>query len=112
MYVTICIVLYISYYMYCTICIVIICSIYNIYNIYERLILTERNNMIELLEKRKAELKAKYKKTPDIEIYIRISELNILIKRYKKQIEAEVDAAGFREELGNLVTLMAGLEAV
>jgi len=68
--------------------------------------------MIELLEQRKAELKAKYKKTPDIEIYVRISEVNILIKRYKKLIEAEVDAAGFREDLGNLVALMSGLEAV
>ena len=27
-------------------------------------------------------------------------------------IEAEIDAAGFREELGNLVVLMTGLEAV
>ena len=68
--------------------------------------------MIELLLQRKAQLKELYKKSPDIEIYIRISELNILIKRYKKQIEMEVDAAGFREELGNLVTLMTGLEAV
>jgi len=68
--------------------------------------------MIELLEQRKAELKAKYKKTPDIEIYVRISEVNILIKRYKKLIEAEVDAAGFREELGNLVTLMSCLDPI
>jgi hypothetical protein len=68
--------------------------------------------MIEILTERKKYLKEKYRKTPDIEIYIRISELNILIKRYKKQLEAEVDAAGFREELGNLVVLMTGLEAV
>jgi len=68
--------------------------------------------MIELLEQRKAELKDKYKNTPDIEIYVRISEVNILIKRYKKLIEAEVDAAGFREELGNLVTLMSCLDPV
>ena len=68
--------------------------------------------MIEILTERKKYLKEKYKRNPDIEIYIRISELNILIKRYKKQIEMEVDAAGFREELGNLVTLMTGLEAV
>ena len=68
--------------------------------------------MIEILTERKKYLKEKYKRNPDIEIYIRISELNILIKRYKKLIEAEVDAAGFREELGNLVTLMAGLQAV
>ena len=68
--------------------------------------------MIEILTERKKYLQEKYRKTPDIEIYIRISELNILIKRYKKQIEMEVDAAGFREELGNLVALMTGLEAV
>ena len=68
--------------------------------------------MIEILTERKKYLQEKYRKTPDIEIYIRISELNILIKRYKKQLEAEVDAAGFREELGNLVVLMTGLEAV
>ena len=68
--------------------------------------------MIEILTERKKYLQDKYKRNPDIEIYIRISELNILIKRYKKQIEAEVDAAGFREELGNLVVLMSELEAV
>ena len=68
--------------------------------------------MIEILTERKKYLQDKYKRNPDIEIYIRISELNILIKRYKKQIEAEVDAAGFREELGNLVALMSELEAV
>ena len=68
--------------------------------------------MIEILTERKKYLQQRYKKNPDIETWIRISELNILIKRYKKQIEAEVDAAGFREELGNLVVLMAGLESV
>ena len=68
--------------------------------------------MIEILTERKKYLKDKYKRNPDIEIYIRISELNILIKRYKQQIEMEVDAAGFREELGNLVALMSELEAV
>ena len=68
--------------------------------------------MIEILTERKKYLQDKYKRNPDIEIYIRISELNILIKRYKMQIEMEVDAAGFREELGNLVALMSGLEAV
>ena len=68
--------------------------------------------MIEILTERKKYLQDKYKRNPDIEIYIRISELNILIKRYKMQIEMEVDAAGFREELGNLVVLMSELEAV
>ena len=68
--------------------------------------------MIEILTERKKYLQDKYKRNPDIEIYIRISELNILIKRYKKQIEMEVDAAGFREELGNLVALMSELESV
>jgi hypothetical protein len=68
--------------------------------------------MIEILTERKKYLQQRYKKNPDIETWIRISELNILIKRYKKQIEMEVDAAGFREELGNLVALMSELEAV
>ena len=68
--------------------------------------------MIEILIQRKKYLQEKYKRNPDIEIYIRISELNILIKRYKKQIEMEVDAAGFREDLCNLVVLMSELEAV
>ena len=68
--------------------------------------------MIEILTERKKYLQQRYKKNPDIETWIRISELNILIKRYKKQIEMEVDAAGFREELGNLVVLMSELEAV
>ena len=68
--------------------------------------------MIELLLARRQELHLKYLNKADIELVYRIREVNLLIKRYRKQIEAEVDAAGFREELGNLVTLMAGLEAV
>ena len=67
--------------------------------------------MIELLLERKAQLKELYKKSLDIELVYRLREVELMIKRYKKRIEAEVDAAGFREELGNLVTLMAGLEA-
>ena len=68
--------------------------------------------MIELLLQRKAQLKELYKKSPDIELFYRLREVQLMIKRYKKQIEMEVDAAGFREELGNLVVLMTGLEAV
>ena len=70
------------------------------------------SKMIELLLQRKAQLKELYKKSPDIELVYRLREVELMIKRYKKQIEAEVDAAGFREELGNLVVLMTGLEAV
>ena len=66
--------------------------------------------MIELLEQRKKELKAMYKRQPDIDTLVRLRENLIMIRRYKRLIEAEVDAAGFREELGNLVVLMAGLE--
>ena len=66
--------------------------------------------MIELLLARRQELHLKYLNKADIELVYRIREVNLLIKRYRKQIEAEVDAAGFREELGNLVVLMAGLE--
>ena len=68
--------------------------------------------MIELLLQRKAQLKELYKKSPDIELVYRLREVELMIKRYKKQLEAEVDAAGFREELGNLVALMSELEAV
>ena len=68
--------------------------------------------MIELLLARRQELHLKYLNKADIELVYRIREVNLLIKRYRKQIELEVDAAGFREELGNLVALMSGLEAV
>ena len=68
--------------------------------------------MIELLLQRKAQLKERYNKSPDIELFYRLREVQLMIKRYKKQIEMEVDAAGFREELGNLVVLMSELEAV
>ena len=68
--------------------------------------------MIELLEQRKKELKAMYKRQPDIDTLVRLRENLIMTRRYKRLIEAEVDAAGFREDLGNLVALMSGLEAV
>ena len=68
--------------------------------------------MLELLTQRREELRHKYRKDMDIEIAYRLKEVELLIKRYKRVIEAEIDAAGFREELGNLVTLMSGLEAV
>ena len=67
--------------------------------------------MIELLLQRKAQLKELYKKSPDIELVYRLREVELMIKRYKKLIEAEVDAAGFREELGNLVALMSELDS-
>jgi hypothetical protein len=68
--------------------------------------------MIELLEKRRKELKAMYKRQPDIDTLVRLRENLIMIRRYKRLIEAEVDAAGFREELGNLVTLMSCLDPI
>ena len=68
--------------------------------------------MIELLLQRKEQLKERYNKSPDIELFYRLREVQLMIKRYKKQIEMEVDAAGFREELGNLVALMSELESV
>ena len=68
--------------------------------------------MLEILIERKKELQEKYRKNPSVEHYIRRAEVDLLIKRYKRLIEAEVDAAGFREELGNLVVLMSGLESV
>ena len=68
--------------------------------------------MIELLLQRKAQLKEMYRRQPDIDTVIRLRENLIMIRRYKRLLEAEVDAAGFREELGNLVVLMTGLEAV
>ena len=68
--------------------------------------------MIEILTQRKKELKEMYKRKPDIDTVIRLRENLIMIRRYKRLLEAEVDFAGFREELGNLVVLMTGLEAV
>ena len=68
--------------------------------------------MLEILMERKKELQEKYRKNPSVENYIRKAEVDLLIKRYKRLIEAEVDAAGFREELGNLVVLMSDLESV
>ena len=68
--------------------------------------------MIEILTQRKKELQEMYKRKPDIDTVIRLRENLIMIRRYKRLLEAEVDAAGFREELGNLVALMAGLESV
>ena len=68
--------------------------------------------MIEILTQRKKELQEMYRRQPDIDTVIRLRENLIMIRRYKRLLEAEVDAAGFREELGNLVVLMTGLEAV
>ena len=68
--------------------------------------------MIEILTQRKKELQEMYRRQPDIELVCRMREVDLLIRRYKRLLEAEVDAAGFRDELGNLVVLMAGLEAV
>jgi hypothetical protein len=68
--------------------------------------------MIELLLERKRELQLKYRLHPDIELVYRLREINLMIKRYKRLIEAEVDAAGFREDLGNLAVLMSDLESV
>jgi len=68
--------------------------------------------MIEILTQRKKELQEMYKRKPDIDTVIRLRENLIMIRRYKRLLEAEVDAAGFRDELGNLVVLMTGLESV
>ena len=68
--------------------------------------------MIEILTQRKKELQEMYRSQPDIELVCRMREVDLLIRRYKRLIEAEVDAAGFREDLGNLAVLMSGLEAV
>ena len=68
--------------------------------------------MIEILTQRKKELQEMYKRKPDIDTVIRLRENLIMIRRYNRLLEAEVDAAGFREDLGNLAVLMSGLEAV
>jgi hypothetical protein len=68
--------------------------------------------MIELLIKRREELRRKYRRDMDIEVAYRHKEVELLIKRYRKQIEAEVDAAGFREELTQLAKDMSTLEAL
>jgi hypothetical protein len=58
--------------------------------------------MIELLEQRKQQLQAIYKKCPDIQIVYRLREIELMTKRYKKRIESEVDASGMRSELEEL----------
>jgi len=63
--------------------------------------------MIELLEQRKQQLQAIYKKCPDIQIVYRLREVELMIKRYKKRIELEVDLSGFRPELEELAKDMA-----
>jgi hypothetical protein len=68
--------------------------------------------MIELLIKRREELRRKYRKDMDIEIAYRHKEVELLIKRYKRILEAEIDAAGFREELTQLAKDMSTLEAL
>jgi hypothetical protein len=68
--------------------------------------------MIELLIQRKEELRRKYRKDMDIEIAYRHKEVELLIKRYKRILEAEIDAAGFREELTQLAKDMSPLQAL
>jgi hypothetical protein len=68
--------------------------------------------MIELLIQRREELRRKYRRDMDIEIAYRLREVDLLIKRYKRLIEAEIDAAGFREELTQLAKDMSTLEAL
>ena len=64
--------------------------------------------MIELLTQRKLQLQALYKKCPDIQIVYRLREIELMIKRYKKLLEIEVDASGFRPELEKLVKDLNG----
>jgi hypothetical protein len=68
--------------------------------------------MLELLKQRKEELRIKYRRDMDIEIAYRLKEVELLIKRYKRLIEAEIDAAGFREELTQLAKDMSPLQAL
>jgi hypothetical protein len=68
--------------------------------------------MIELLTQRREELRRKYRRDMDIEIAYRLKEVELLIKRYKRLIEAEIDAAGFREELTQLAKDMDTLQAL
>ena len=58
--------------------------------------------MIELLEQRKKQLQAIYKKCPDIQIVYRLREIELMTKRYKKRIEFELDASGMRSEIEEL----------
>ena len=68
--------------------------------------------MIELLIKRREELRQKYRRDMDIEVAYRHKEVELLIKRYKRVLEAEIDAAGFREELTQLAKDMSPLQAL
>ena len=64
--------------------------------------------MIELLNKRKLQLQALYKKCPDIQIVYRLREIELMTKRYKKLLEIEVDASGVRPELEDLAKDLNG----
>jgi len=68
--------------------------------------------MLHLLTDRKKELLIINKKDYSLETIIRLREIVLLEKRVKRVLAAEIDRAGFREELGNLVALMSELEAV
>jgi hypothetical protein len=68
--------------------------------------------MLHLLTDRKKELLIINKKDYSLETIIRLREIVLLEKRVKRVLAAEIDQAGFREELGNLVALMSELEAV
>jgi hypothetical protein len=60
--------------------------------------------MIEILTDRKKQLETQYRNNPDVEILIRMREVDLLRKRVKRRLDAEIDAAGFRNDLANIVT--------
>jgi len=64
--------------------------------------------MIELLTQRKLQLQVLYKKCPDIQIVYRLREIELMTKRYKKLLEIEIDASGFRPELEDLAKDLNG----
>ena len=56
--------------------------------------------------KRKEQLLAIYKKDQDIQLIYRLREIELMIKRYKRRIQAEVDASGMRPELEQLAEVL------
>jgi hypothetical protein len=68
--------------------------------------------MLHLLTDRKKELLIINKKDYSLETIIRLREIVLLEKRVKRVLAAEIDQAGFREELSNLSVQMSFLQPI
>ena len=74
--------------------------------------------MLNLLTDRKRQLQAMYRKAPDIELTVRLREVNLLIKRVTRQVNSGAlpiiasteDVAKERAECANLCDEMSATE--